>query len=64
MNHPVYALPYGLGIATGTFLGITIEQHLAFVIQLMERQLCIEPRRSMRAQPRFQDSARRRMDIQ
>src|SRR5882762_5027699 len=30
MNHPVYALAYGLGYASGTFLGITIEQHLAF----------------------------------
>lgn len=30
MDHPVYALAYGLGYATGTFLGITIEQHLAF----------------------------------
>jgi uncharacterized protein YebE (UPF0316 family) len=30
MDHPVYALAYGLGFATGTFLGITIEQRLAF----------------------------------
>lgn len=30
MNHPVYALAYGIGYASGTFLGITIEQHLAF----------------------------------
>ena len=30
MNHPVYALAYGIGFASGTFLGITIEQHLAF----------------------------------
>src|SRR6266700_4951374 len=30
MNHPVYALAYGLGYASGTFLGITIEQRLAF----------------------------------
>jgi len=30
MDHPVYALAYGLGYASGTFLGITIEQHLAF----------------------------------
>jgi uncharacterized protein YebE (UPF0316 family) len=34
MNHPVYALAYGLGYASGTFLGITIEQHLAFGNQL------------------------------
>ena len=34
MNHPVYALAYGLGYASGTFLGITIEQHLAFGDQL------------------------------
>ena len=30
LDHPVYALAYGLGYASGTFLGITIEQHLAF----------------------------------
>jgi len=34
MNHPVYALAYGLGFATGTYLGITIEQRLAFGHQL------------------------------
>jgi uncharacterized protein YebE (UPF0316 family) len=34
MNHPVYALAYGLGYAAGTFLGITIEQRLAFGDQL------------------------------
>jgi len=34
MDHPVYALAYGLGFASGTFLGITIEQHLAFGEQL------------------------------
>ena len=34
MDHPVYALAYGLGFATGTFLGITIEQRLAFGQQL------------------------------
>ena len=34
MNHPVYALAYGIGFASGTFLGITIEQHLAFGDQL------------------------------
>src|SRR6266436_5012871 len=35
MDHPVYALAYGLGFASGTFLGITIEQHLAFGHQLV-----------------------------
>jgi uncharacterized protein YebE (UPF0316 family) len=30
MDHPVYVLAYGLGSALGTFLGITIEQRLAF----------------------------------
>src|SRR4029077_16983343 len=30
MDHPVYALAYGLGFASGTFLGITIEQRLPF----------------------------------
>ena len=30
MDHPVYALAYGLGFGLGTFLGITIEQRLAF----------------------------------
>src|SRR5262245_11276356 len=30
MDHPVYALAYGLGFGMGTFLGITIEQRLAF----------------------------------
>src|SRR5580765_1945783 len=34
MNHPVYALAYALGYGSGTFLGITIEQHLAFGDQL------------------------------
>jgi uncharacterized protein YebE (UPF0316 family) len=34
VNHPVYILAYGLGFATGTALGITIEQHLAFGQQL------------------------------
>jgi len=34
MDHPVYALAYGLGYGLGTFLGITIEQRLAFGIQL------------------------------
>ena len=34
MDHPVYALAYGLGFATGTYLGITIEQRLAFGQQL------------------------------
>jgi len=35
VDHPVYALAYGLGFASGTFLGITIEQHLAFGHQLV-----------------------------
>lgn len=35
MDHPVYALAYGLGYASGTFLGITIEQRLAFGEQLV-----------------------------
>jgi len=30
MDHPIYALAYGLGFALGTYLGITIEQYLAF----------------------------------
>jgi uncharacterized protein YebE (UPF0316 family) len=34
LDHPVYALAYGLGFASGTFLGITIEQRLAFGHQL------------------------------
>ena len=34
MNHPAYVLAYGLGFAAGTFLGITIEQYLAFGQQL------------------------------
>src|SRR5215471_21409429 len=34
MDHPVYALAYGIGFASGTFLGITIEQRLAFGDQL------------------------------
>jgi uncharacterized protein YebE (UPF0316 family) len=34
MDHPVYALAYGLGYGLGTFLGITIEQRLAFGHQL------------------------------
>src|SRR5215471_4055428 len=34
MDHPIYALAYGLGFASGTFLGITIEQRLAFGHQL------------------------------
>src|SRR5580765_8190417 len=35
MDHPVYALAYGLGFATGTYLGMTIEQRLAFGKQLV-----------------------------
>ena len=41
MNHPIYALAYGTGFACGTFLGIVIEQHLAFghqVISLFTRK--------------------------
>ena len=34
IDHPVYALGYGLGFAGGTFLGITIERRLAFGHQL------------------------------
>jgi uncharacterized protein YebE (UPF0316 family) len=35
MNQPVYALAYGLGFATGTYLGMLIEQRLAFGNQLI-----------------------------
>jgi len=35
MNQPVYALAYGLGFATGTYLGIVIEQRLAFGKQMV-----------------------------
>ncbi|HTL57099.1 MAG TPA: DUF5698 domain-containing protein [Candidatus Limnocylindrales bacterium] len=35
MNQPVYALAYGLGFATGTCLGMLIEQRLAFGKQLV-----------------------------
>ena len=35
MNQPVYALSYGLGFATGTYLGMVIEQRLAFGKQLV-----------------------------
>ena len=34
MDHHIYIVAYGLGFALGTFLGITIEQHLAFGQQL------------------------------
>jgi len=34
MDQPVYALAYGLGFAAGTYLGIAIEQRLAFGHQL------------------------------
>jgi uncharacterized protein YebE (UPF0316 family) len=34
MDHPIYALAYGLGYALGTYLGIAIEQRLAFGIQV------------------------------
>ena len=35
MDHPVYALAYGLGFGCGTYLGITIEQRLAFGHQVV-----------------------------
>ena len=35
MNQPRYALAYGLGFATGTYLGMLIEQRLAFGKQLV-----------------------------
>ena len=34
MDHPIYALAYGLGYALGTYLGIAIEQRLAFGLQV------------------------------
>ena len=34
MDHHIYIVAYGTGFALGTFLGITIEQHLAFGEQL------------------------------
>ena len=34
-DHPIYVLAYGLGFASGTFLGITIEKRLAFGQQLV-----------------------------
>ena len=41
MDHPVYALAYGIGFASGTYLGILIEQRLAFgqqVVSLFTRR--------------------------
>jgi uncharacterized protein YebE (UPF0316 family) len=35
MNQPIYAIAYGLGFSTGTFLGMVIEQRLAFGKQLV-----------------------------
>jgi uncharacterized protein YebE (UPF0316 family) len=35
MSQPVYALAYGLGFATGTYLGMLIEHRLAFGKQLV-----------------------------
>ena len=35
MNQPVYALAYGLGFAAGTYLGMAIEQRLAFGNQVV-----------------------------
>jgi uncharacterized protein YebE (UPF0316 family) len=34
-DHPVYVLAYGLGFAAGTYLGITVEQQLAFGRQMV-----------------------------
>ena len=34
-DHPVYVLAYGLGFAAGTYLGMTVERHLAFGEQLV-----------------------------
>jgi uncharacterized protein YebE (UPF0316 family) len=35
MNQPVYAVAYGLGFAAGTYLGMVIEQRLAFGNQMV-----------------------------
>ena len=35
MNEPVYAVAYGLGFAAGTYLGMVIEQRLAFGNQVV-----------------------------
>jgi uncharacterized protein YebE (UPF0316 family) len=35
MNQPAYALAYALGFATGTYLGMVIEQRIAFGKQLV-----------------------------
>jgi uncharacterized protein YebE (UPF0316 family) len=35
MNQPVYAVAYGLGFAAGTYLGMLVEQRLAFGRQLV-----------------------------
>ena len=35
MNQPVYAVAYGLGFAIGTYLGMVIEQRLAFGNQMV-----------------------------
>jgi len=35
MNEPVYAVAYGLGFAAGTYLGMVIEERLAFGKQLV-----------------------------
>jgi uncharacterized protein YebE (UPF0316 family) len=35
LNQPVYAIAYGLGFAMGTYLGMVIEQRLAFGKQLV-----------------------------
>ena len=35
MDQPVYVVAYGAGFACGTYLGILIEQHLAFGLQVV-----------------------------
>ncbi len=35
MNNPLYAIAYGLGFAAGTYLGMVIEQRLAFGNQMV-----------------------------
>jgi uncharacterized protein YebE (UPF0316 family) len=35
MNQPIYAVAYGLGFAAGTYVGLVIEQRLAFGKQLV-----------------------------
>jgi uncharacterized protein YebE (UPF0316 family) len=40
MTHPTYALAYALGFALGTYLGIVVEQRLAFGNQLASLYTC------------------------